>query len=124
LIESTLTPAMADLFYMSKKFGNAVHHMAVVDAPRRQRVRDAYVNSARLARTEGSGHANAQPSDELVRAMEELSERVTQDGAYDTTFSLMSDEEVGAIAEEIYEIYIAIQGELSGALWTAGLKDC
>lgn len=34
------------------------------------------------------------------------------DGAYDTSYSAMSDEEVRAVAEQIYEINAVIEGEL------------
>jgi hypothetical protein len=53
---------VADLYYMSEKFGIEVDHMAVTDEPLRQRVRDAYVRSAHYARGVEGGDANAQPS--------------------------------------------------------------
>ena len=85
---------MSDLYYMSEKFGAAVRLMATTDAPLRQRVRDAYVSSVRLAHTVGGGRPEAQPSDELVRRMEDLAENVTLDGTYDTTFTVLSDERI------------------------------
>ena len=111
---SRYAEAVADLYYMSEKFGVALHLMAVTDAPLRQRVRDAYVSSARLAHTVGGGPPNAQPSAELMERTEALAERVTQDGTYDTSFDVMSDDEVEAVAEEIYSINLAIEIEIRG----------
>ena len=66
---SRYAEAVADLYYMSEKFGVALHLMAATDAPLRQRVRYAYVISARLAHTVGGGPPNAQPSAELMDGM-------------------------------------------------------
>ena len=84
---------MEDLYYMKEKYGVAVHLMATSDGTLRQRVRDAYVSS-------------------LIKRMEDLAEKVTQDGTYDTSFSVLSDERVAEVAEDIYDIHLEIVDEL------------
>ena len=103
---------MADLLYISEKYAGAVRLMATTDAPLRQQVRDAYVSSAGYADTVGGGLPNVQPSTGLPRRMESLRERVVMDGTYDTSFKVMSEAEVKAIAEEILDIDSGIASEL------------
>ena len=103
---------MSDLYYMSEKYGTAVRLMATTDSPLRERVRDAWVSSARLAHTVGGGRPEVQPSDALVKRMEDLAENVTMDGAYDTSFKVMTDAQIEEVAEEIYDIHIGIHSEL------------
>jgi hypothetical protein len=102
---------MGDLHYMSEKFGVAVHIMATTDAPLRQRVRHAYVGSARLGDPDLGG-LGPEPSPELAERVNSLAGRVTLDGTYDTSFKVMSDDEVKEIAEEIYDINVGIEIEL------------
>jgi hypothetical protein len=102
---------MGDLQYMSEKFGVAVHIMATTDAPLRRRVRDAYVHSARLGDPDLGG-LGPEPSPELAERVRSLAEKVTLDGTYDTSFKVMSDDQVKEIAEEIYNINLGIEIEL------------
>ena len=103
---------VADLYYMAERFGIAVRLMATTEGSLRERVRDAYITSARLAHPVEGGHLNALPSDQLIQRMERLGETVTADGTDDTSFVVMSDADVEATAEEIYEIFLAIEDEL------------
>jgi hypothetical protein len=105
---------VADLYYMAERFGIAVRLMATTEGSLRERIRDAYISSARLAQTVEGDHLNAVPSDELIQRMQKLSERVTADGTSDTGFVVMSDADVEATAEDIYEIFLAIEDELRG----------
>jgi hypothetical protein len=103
---------MPDLYYMKEKYGVAVHLMATSDGTLRQRVRDAYVTSVRIAHTVEGGRPEAQASAALIKRMDDLAEKVTQDGTYDTSFSVMSDERIAEVAEDIYDIHLEIVGEL------------
>jgi hypothetical protein len=49
-----------------------------------------------------------------VRRIEALEGLVTQDGTYDLSFAVLSDERVAESAEEICEINSVIKSELSG----------
>jgi hypothetical protein len=56
--------------------------------------------------------AATQPSPELEAAVAALAERVTMDGTYDTSFKVMSKDEVVAIANEILSLNLSIRLEL------------
>jgi hypothetical protein len=103
---------MADLYNMKEKYGVAVHLMATSDGTLRQRVHDAYVSSVRLAHTVGGGRPESQASAALIERMEDLAEKVSQDGTYDTSFSVLSDERIAEVAEDIYDIHLEIVAEL------------
>ena len=104
---------MADLHHMAGKFGVAVHMMATSEGTLRERVYDAYVESARLGTPElGGGHAGAEPSPALAQRIRELEEMAAYDGTYDTSFAVKTDGQIQELAEEIYSINLAIQGEL------------
>jgi len=108
-----------DLGYASEKTGVAVHLLATSHGTLQQRLLKAWTEQGHYALPMGLGQGGIPMSDDLIRKLEALNERMSSrpartddEGTFAATILSFTDEEASEAAEDLCEINLEIQSEL------------